>query len=147
MNLLYFFFFFFFQAEDGIRDVAVTGVQTCALPIYHHAVVVDVGAGAVLGELGNVLRGEDRGRAPARDDGHGDARALEQLERALQELARAGLAVGEGHEALEAQAAQPHGGSSQLERRLWGLGAGAPEARVALDAERDLGPRRARRLT
>src|SRR5256884_1342922 len=25
---------FFFQAEDGIRDVAVTGVQTCALPIY-----------------------------------------------------------------------------------------------------------------
>src|SRR6266436_8504195 len=25
--------FFFFQAEDGIRDVAVTGVQTCALPI------------------------------------------------------------------------------------------------------------------
>ena len=36
---LYFFvyvlfrFFFFFQAEDGIRDYKVTGVQTCALPI------------------------------------------------------------------------------------------------------------------
>src|SRR2546429_5827177 len=30
----YFFFFFFFQAEDGIRDVAVTGVQTRALPIF-----------------------------------------------------------------------------------------------------------------
>src|SRR2546422_10112079 len=29
-----FIFFFFFQAEDGIRDVAVTGVQTCALPIF-----------------------------------------------------------------------------------------------------------------
>ena len=28
------FVFFFFQAEDGIRDVAVTGVQTCALPIF-----------------------------------------------------------------------------------------------------------------
>src|SRR5438034_8772855 len=28
------FFFFFFQAEDGIRDHCVTGVQTCALPIY-----------------------------------------------------------------------------------------------------------------
>src|SRR6266540_5552102 len=28
-----FFFFFFFQAEDGIRDRDVTGVQTCALPI------------------------------------------------------------------------------------------------------------------
>src|SRR2546429_2323619 len=27
-------YIFFFQAEDGIRDVAVTGVQTCALPIY-----------------------------------------------------------------------------------------------------------------
>src|SRR2546430_6107875 len=26
--------FFFFQAEDGIRDLTVTGVQTCALPIY-----------------------------------------------------------------------------------------------------------------
>ena len=25
--------FFFFQAEDGIRDIGVTGVQTCALPI------------------------------------------------------------------------------------------------------------------
>src|SRR5437764_13540856 len=27
-------YFFFFQAEDGIRDTSVTGVQTCALPIY-----------------------------------------------------------------------------------------------------------------
>src|SRR5687767_760631 len=30
----YLFFFFFFQAEDGIRDKLVTGVQTCALPIF-----------------------------------------------------------------------------------------------------------------
>ena len=30
-----FFLFFFFQAEDGIRDHCVTGVQTCALPIFH----------------------------------------------------------------------------------------------------------------
>src|SRR5687767_12625931 len=30
---IFFFFFFFFQAEDGIRDKLVTGVQTCALPI------------------------------------------------------------------------------------------------------------------
>src|SRR5690349_22775283 len=29
-----FLYFFFFQAEDGIRDLYVTGVQTCALPIY-----------------------------------------------------------------------------------------------------------------
>src|SRR2546430_6945354 len=29
--------FFFFQAEDGIRDLTVTGVQTCALPIFLNA--------------------------------------------------------------------------------------------------------------
>src|SRR5437868_9568321 len=34
MKLSFIFFFFFFQAEDGIRDRNVTGVQTCALPIY-----------------------------------------------------------------------------------------------------------------
>src|SRR5947209_16404428 len=33
MVYLCFFVFFFFQAEDGIRDIGVTGVQTCALPI------------------------------------------------------------------------------------------------------------------
>src|SRR5258707_9995647 len=32
-SLLFIFYFFFFQAEDGIRDIGVTGVQTCALPI------------------------------------------------------------------------------------------------------------------
>src|SRR5438093_6761367 len=31
--VFFFYFFFFFQAEDGIRDWSVTGVQTCALPI------------------------------------------------------------------------------------------------------------------
>src|SRR3989441_8088599 len=34
MIVMFFIFFFFFQAEDGIRDKLVTGVQTCALPIY-----------------------------------------------------------------------------------------------------------------
>src|SRR5207245_4079868 len=33
--LLFFLIVFFFQAEDGIRDATVTGVQTCALPISH----------------------------------------------------------------------------------------------------------------
>src|SRR2546425_10843467 len=32
--IVFYYFFFFFQAEDGIRDKLVTGVQTCALPIY-----------------------------------------------------------------------------------------------------------------
>src|SRR5207253_5168713 len=34
LTLYYVFVFFFFEAEDGIRDGHVTGVQTCALPIW-----------------------------------------------------------------------------------------------------------------
>src|SRR3972149_1762206 len=42
--MLYFFsFFFFFQAEDGIRDLTVTGVQTCALPIFGPVRQTEVG--------------------------------------------------------------------------------------------------------
>src|SRR5436190_12538269 len=40
-DYFFLFFFFFFQAEDGIRDHCVTGVQTCALPIYGPILVVD----------------------------------------------------------------------------------------------------------
>src|SRR3712207_7028676 len=36
---------FFFQAEDGIRDIGVTGVQTCALPISGCKISVDHGRG------------------------------------------------------------------------------------------------------
>src|SRR5437016_9657240 len=46
--------FFFFQAEDGIRDWSVTGVQTCALPILIDGLVVkvnDVGLQRRLGEI------------------------------------------------------------------------------------------------
>src|SRR3712207_6896275 len=39
-------FLFFFQAEDGIRDIGVTGVQTCALPISDYK---EIGVGIVLG--------------------------------------------------------------------------------------------------
>src|SRR5258707_8279129 len=35
-------YFFFFQAEDGIRDIGVTGVQTCALPILKRLALPDV---------------------------------------------------------------------------------------------------------
>src|SRR5687768_17683138 len=45
--LMYVYFFFFFQAEDGIRDVAVTGVQTCALPISR-----EIGVRMALGATG-----------------------------------------------------------------------------------------------
>src|SRR2546429_5192130 len=50
--------FFFFQAEDGIRDVAVTGVQTCALPILG----VRAGAGDVARRLPSARVGGDEPR-------------------------------------------------------------------------------------
>src|SRR5258707_9215767 len=43
-------FFFFFQAEDGIRDIGVTGVQTCALPICAFKEVSRI-AGAFVGVI------------------------------------------------------------------------------------------------
>src|SRR3989449_150211 len=43
-------YLFFFQAEDGIRDVAVTGVQTCALPIYLPAGPYMVGLEGFVGD-------------------------------------------------------------------------------------------------
>src|SRR5690348_17489409 len=51
-----FFFFFFFQAEDGIRDGRVTGVQTCALPIF--------GEPDVAADLAMRRRGVGRGGQP-----------------------------------------------------------------------------------
>src|SRR5205807_5350367 len=45
---IFLFFFFFFQAEDGIRDYKVTGVQTCALPILPLVWPVDEGELALL---------------------------------------------------------------------------------------------------
>src|SRR2546422_4378597 len=47
MLVSYVFFFFFFQAEDGIRDVAVTGVQTCALPIFGERHRPELGRGGI----------------------------------------------------------------------------------------------------
>src|SRR3989441_1639850 len=54
--------FFFFQAEDGIRDKLVTGVQTCALPIYPDRPVLPVASAAPFG--GAACRGCDGGLAP-----------------------------------------------------------------------------------
>src|SRR2546428_1033935 len=56
--------FFFFQAEDGIRDLIVTGVQTCALPISSAASSPsDAGAG------GAGLADSGRARAPSPSSG------------------------------------------------------------------------------
>src|SRR5258708_22621108 len=51
---------FFFQAEDGIRDDLVTGVQTCALPIYRGDAVVPATSQAVVGREGPPRGGPER---------------------------------------------------------------------------------------
>src|SRR5437870_6970806 len=56
-------FFFFFQAEDGIRDGHVTGVQTCALPIYALSPISRPRLVHLLGCRGGGLQGD--GRYPA----------------------------------------------------------------------------------
>src|SRR5205085_7394981 len=53
----------FFQAEDGIRDLTVTGVQTCALPIFADSIVVEIGdVDVVPGIDGNARWSADHGR-------------------------------------------------------------------------------------
>src|SRR5690349_24817677 len=64
-------FFFFFQAEDGIRDLYVTGVQTCALPISRR------GPGRTGGPPRAALPGR-RTRGPARRRGAAAARRSEE---------------------------------------------------------------------
>src|SRR5713226_9960277 len=49
--------FFFFQAEDGIRDGRVTGVQTCALPIWKAATSIPIVMAAVGDPVGAGLVG------------------------------------------------------------------------------------------
>src|SRR5688500_20338857 len=49
--------FFFFQAEDGIRDYKVTGVQTCALPIYWTSLIALARAESLAGSLAWRLEG------------------------------------------------------------------------------------------
>src|SRR5437762_7080214 len=56
ISSFFFIFFFFFQAEDGIRDTSVTGVQTCALPIS-----VAVGNDVEVAALGEYLYGAGQG--------------------------------------------------------------------------------------
>src|SRR2546429_7360466 len=46
--------FFFFQAEDGIRDVAVTGVQTCALPILVMAILGAAVVPPIMGKISDL---------------------------------------------------------------------------------------------
>src|SRR2546430_8556650 len=62
------YFFFFFQAEDGIRDLTVTGVQTCALPISHRCHSSSSGHGneGVRSTTGVLVRSTSCRRSPTR---------------------------------------------------------------------------------
>src|SRR5690606_41448329 len=77
-----FFLFFFFQAEDGIRDFHVTGVQTCALPIYHRRGRPDGGQGPQQGRCAGDRRQRacrEQKAAARRRDRHGEDRTLGRL--------------------------------------------------------------------
>src|SRR5207248_4696834 len=77
-----FFFFFFFQAEDGIRDRTVTGVQTCALPIYEAAGIAGAGFTDQPAKARTILRGDNLARyARVMNRGHVDQEAAGQLHR------------------------------------------------------------------
>src|SRR6266850_3232731 len=121
--------FFFFQAEDGIRDYKVTGVQTCALPI------------SALARLARARDDEGRARRRARDG------VAEAVERGLGRRADDGGHVRAGNRILAADQQLPLRekglipGVERIESREgeWG---GAPEldraqsgARAALSAE------------
>src|SRR3989475_7611535 len=55
LRVFFLLFFFFFQAEDGIRDLTVTGVQTCALPILMPP--ISPAADHMLGLMGGIIWG------------------------------------------------------------------------------------------
>src|SRR5256886_10933652 len=57
-------YIFFFEAEDGIRDLTVTGVQTCALPISRRLQLGAVGGGQVEQVAAGRRRPHDRGAEP-----------------------------------------------------------------------------------
>src|SRR5438128_3218699 len=74
---MFFRFFFFFQAEDGIRDATVTGVQTCALPIFdpdHRLLVVE----QELGQRARELRLADPRRTEKQEAAEGPIRRSEE---------------------------------------------------------------------
>src|SRR3712207_3460487 len=56
-------FFFFFQAEDGIRDIGVTGVQTCALPISGKHVLCEKPLANTVAEAQAMVAAADRAAA------------------------------------------------------------------------------------
>src|SRR5260370_27843366 len=111
------FVFFFFQAEDGIRDSSVTGVQTCALPISGQELQADRGRAlnpdTIHSDLDDIVtRGlppgqelqADRGRALNPDTIHSD----------LDDIVTRGLPPGHELQADRGRASHPDTPTSDL---------------------------------
>src|SRR3989442_2558274 len=124
-----FVFFFFFQAEDGIRDADVTGVQTCALPIY----------GERAGHADREAGGDDGDRAVERREEAADG--AEDLDEAVvepeEEVAdHLGVdaplaAVGGDHHVLVLELVLEHLAHGGAQR---GVAVALPDVEVLLDA-------------
>src|SRR2546430_13130621 len=76
--------FFFFQAEDGIRDLTVTGVQTCALPI-SPLVGRETELGFLTKRWENAMEGEGQAVLLQGEAGIGKSRLLQTLRMQLRE--------------------------------------------------------------
>src|SRR5260370_17111761 len=84
--------FFFFQAEDGIRDSSVTGVQTCALPISH----IERALIELLGDVGRKLHtGRSRNDQIVTDVKLWAREAIDEIDSRLRELQAAFLSAAE----------------------------------------------------
>src|SRR2546421_5819948 len=79
--------FFFFQAEDGIRDLIVTGVQTCALPIYFRSVALILRETRAILQRARELIPEHRTTLEGLPGRLSQSDALSQLLQALDEAA------------------------------------------------------------
>src|SRR3712207_8277810 len=88
---------FFFQEEDGIQDIGVTGVQTCALPIYDgRRAVADADRIAQhRRDLGGGRRARPRGEDDHGEE-HGAPEGRRRRPRATRPAARGGGGSGEG---------------------------------------------------
>ena len=129
-------------SQNFLVDESVARKIAMSLDVREGACVVEIGPGAMLGEHREVLEGEGRRRAAARDRRHRNTGVLEQLESAAEERRRR-LLVGKGHDAVEAHIGQLHGEARQVEGGLGRAEGKAPECLdEALAAYRALPPGR-----
>src|SRR3712207_1952695 len=85
---------FFFQAEDGIRDIGVTGVQTCALPIFRSDPMVIVAGDSGVGKS-SLCRAAvaPQVEAGALSDGEGPRWTVRRLQPGRRQIGRASCRV------------------------------------------------------